>query len=403
MNDASDNRLHDWVRRTLHDYQPPPDPAGWERMRRSRLRCGRPRWPWAVAGVLGLLLLGGSWWWEWQRPEPPSPIRVARTPSAGNAIPAVTPGEGVPGTFPAGAPEPRRVPIRVRTTRESVPTGPERVPEGPGRLTPRGLQLETPDWAGRLARVPLVVPGADELAVRQQMTTGEFGSDSTTYRVLTRNLRRWPDAVVVCDLTSSMAPYTTQLYAWFRKNARHPNIRGLVFFTDCDSLGQETRPGGPPGQFFVTRERDPLRALPTLLAATRNTRANHDDPENDVEALRFAEQAFPQAKHLILLADNASSVKDLDRLDGLRKPVHVVLCGAALDLAQAYPPDYETLARRTRGSLHTLEDDLDPAQLRAGTWLRVGPRFYRYDAQRERFRLTRFRHRPTRLLGLFWW
>jgi hypothetical protein len=269
----------------------------------------------------------------------------------------------------------------------------------PGRV-PRP---EAIDWAGRLARVPLVVPGTDEGLIRHQLLTGDFGPDSTSYRVLSRNLRRWPDAVVVCDLTSSMAPYTTQLYAWFRRNARNPAIRGLVLFTDCDSLGQETRPDGPAGQFFVTRERDPLRALPAMLAATRNTRANVSDPENDVEALLFAQRTFPEARHLILLADNSSPVKDLDRVGSLQKPVHVVLCGPPLDSTVAFPPDYETLARQTRGSLHTLEDDLDPAYLRADTWLRVGPRFYRYDARRERFRLTRFRHRPSRLLGMFWW
>src|SRR5205085_1804213 len=141
---------------------------------------------------------------------------------------------------------------------------------------------------------------------------------------------------------------------------KHPSVKGIVFFTDCDSLGQTTQPNGSAGQMFVTHEGDVSKALPVMLSAARNTLRNNDDAENDVEALLYAQKTFPSASHLILIADNASQVKDMTSLGKIKKPVHIVLCRAPLDTNLAFQPDYYTIARQTRGSLHTLEDDLTP-------------------------------------------
>jgi len=249
-------------------------------------------------------------------------------------------------------------------------------------------------------KVPTINP--EEKAIRQQMLTGQFGQDSTTYRTLARNLRRWPNAVIVCDLTTSMYPYSTQLFAWFRKNARHPSVKSIVFFTDCDSLGRQTQPGGPAGQMFVTRSSDAKLSLPVMIDATRNTMNNGDEAENDLEALLFAQLTFPDASHLILLADNSSPVKDMALLHQIRKPVHVVLCGTTHRTDQAFQPEYLTLTRHTSGSLHTLEDDLNPKKMDSDTWMRVGEKFYRYNARKGQFRVTGHRQRPRRFMGLFW-
>ena len=243
----------------------------------------------------------------------------------------------------------------------------------------------------------------EETAIQQQMLTGDFGPDSTSYQTLTRNLRQWPNAVIVCDLTSSMYPYSTQLFDWFRQNAHNSAVKGIVFFTDCDSLGRQTQPGGPAGRMFVTRERDVASVLPLMLEAARNTVHNDDDAENDVEALLFAQKTFPEAKHLILLADNMSQVKDINRIGGIEKPVHVILCGTTgSDLTQPFQPDHYTIASLTKGSLHTLEDDINPGSIPPYAMLHVGTRYYRYNARKEQFRLTSFMRRPIRLFGFLW-
>jgi hypothetical protein len=234
------------------------------------------------------------------------------------------------------------------------------------------------------------------------MQTGQFGKDSTSFRVLARNAGRWPNAVLVCDLTSSMYPYSTQLFAWLRQHTQHPVVKGTLFFTDCDSLGHETTPQGPAGRMFATRERTPERVLPLMLAAARNTLGNQQDAENDIEALIEAQRRFPEAKNLVLIADNSSRVKDLHRLAEVRLPVRVILCGSPWDTTQAFQPDFFEIATRTRGSLHTLEDDFNPTRLSHRDWVKVGPRYYWYHARKQRFVVSRFRQQPKRFLGLFW-
>ncbi|MCK8495297.1 hypothetical protein M0L20_25745 [Spirosoma sp. RP8] len=87
-------------------------------------------------------------------------------------------------------------------------------------------------------------------------------------------------------------------------------------------------------------------------------------------------------------------------LKWLTKPVYVVLCGTTgSDTALAYQPDYYLLAAQTRGSLHTLEDDLNPSAVSPTQTLRVGTHFYRYRASRKQFKLTPYTHRPKRYLG----
>jgi hypothetical protein len=199
-----------------------------------------------------------------------------------------------------------------------------------------------------------------------------------------------------------MYPYSTQLYTWFARHSKSPSVEGVVFFTDCDSLGQETQHTPISGQMFVSSEMETEKVLPIMIQAARNTVHNHISQENDMEALLYAQIAFPQAKHLILVADNSSAVKDMMLLEKISKPVHVILCGSPGDSTQALQPEYLEIARRTGGTLHTLEDDLAPDKINANTWLRIGPRFYRYNKRSKQFELKNFRHRPRKYMGLFW-
>ncbi|GAB3900790.1 hypothetical protein GCM10028825_52400 [Spirosoma agri] len=243
----------------------------------------------------------------------------------------------------------------------------------------------------------------EESAIIEQVTTGQFGDDSTSYRVLERNLAHWPDAVIVCDLTTSMYPYSTQIVSWLRRQVVRSGPLGLVLFTDCDSLGQQTRPGGPPGQMYIVANPRPETLLWPLVAAARNTVRNKDDAENDVEALLVAQQTFPRARHLILVADNLSWVKDMAELGRVTHPVHVILCGTTGGTVERpFQADFDQIARQTKGSLHTLDDDLDPAVTTGRETLRVGDYYYRYNKRQQQFKRTHFRRRPRRWLGFIW-
>ncbi len=406
MSERNDKSLHDWVRQSLDTYRPAYEPAEWAKMQRI-LR--RRRWLRRVLGLAILVFLGVSNWLTF-RPdttesvvanrltEPHKPIRTTAPNITGNRLPdkVIRPSTDAKKVdFTTRKPK-QKTPFTVNSSTHQIQTSSLLTAVSTLKLVPTTLTDQI--------RLPQPVAfSSEETAITQQMVTRNFGSDSTSYRTLDRNLSRWHDAVIVCDITSSMYPYTTQLFAWFSRNVRKPSVKGIVFFTDCDSLGQQTRPGGPPGRMYVTRERDGATVLPTLLNAARNTVHNEDDAENNVEALLFAQNDFPNAKHLILIADNISRVKDMNLLKNVKKPVHVVLCGTTGSTTSlAFQPDYYTIATQTRGSLHTLEDDLNPADITPATTLRVGPRYYRYIARKKQFKLTSFDHRPKRFLKFIW-
>ena len=419
MNDLTDSPLHDWVRQSLTNYEPAVDPTesgqDWLLLR-PRLFPHRQRplgWFW-VLGLVGLL--GGlGWYWLSNEPAKTAPVAQKTVISAPEQLVIVAkPMSHLTTVLPEKMPASEVVTILRRPVqrvakpamlvRSDLLVLPEKttLTVAPAPVEPMpmaGIQtVKTPPhvWPA-VAHRTLSPP---EQALEEKLLSGEIGADSTVFAALSRNLRQWPNAVIVCDLTTSMDPYAAQIYAWFRRNAKNPNVQGVIFFTDCDSLGQETRPNGLPGAFFTTRERDPRTALPTLLAAARNTVNNRDSDENVAEALRYAQRTFPEGRHLILLADNGSGVKDMALVAGLKKPVHVIACGEPLNNATPFQPDHYQIAQQTGGSIHTLEDDVEPNQLTRSTFIRVGTHYYRYSPRQKRFVKTKFERRPVLVLGV---
>lgn len=405
MTTPSDNDLHEAIRRGLAGHQPVPKPGDWKRFQ-ARLR--RRRWG-RAAGIAGLALLFLGFAVLMHSAEEESEKGVLRT---GKPIfpEKVTP-ESSPGCTPAR--EETTVVARKTTSAQTLDYVAQAVSSQENRRTP----LHPPAPTERQLLVPLAGKAASTLPVSlslnraivalnpveqeiiQQVVSGKFGDDSTSFRALERNKARWKNAVLVCDATTSMYPYLTQLLAWFRKNERNTGVKGLVLYTDCDSLGRQTD-GSTPGKFFVSRRRDVASLLPLLLAAARNTTANADRDENAAEALLFAQRHFPDAQTLVLVADGQSGIKDTARLGSLTKPVAVVQCGPPDEPELAFQPTYWQLVRQTNGSLHTLEDDLrDPSAIPENTWVRVGGHYYRF--RRGRFVSTDFVQRPEKVL-FFW-
>ena len=398
MNEIENNPLHDLVRQTLNSYRPGYNPQDWE-MLRQKLRRRRQK-----TGFLVLFLLVGcatGGWFMASNYFFATP-KVAVTPAAPLLVDRYF------------APRKSKVSRSKKVNKMAQSKTPSIVQyvavETPGAR----LMIEPVDFlttqsiaVNFLNAPPLLQEKSAALATQyeiiRQMTTGYFGPDSTTYKVLSRNLNQWPNAVIVCDFTSSMYPYSTQLFAWFRKNGNHKNIKGMVFFTDCDSTGAATSQSQKAGQMFVPKFPFSDSALPTLLAAARNTVQNEDLEENNVEALLFAQESYPDCERFILISDNGSGVKDLSKIKQVGKPVHVVICGPPADTTKPIELDYEAIARQTKGSLHTLEDDLNQLKpIPSNTWIRSGGYYYRYNSRKSRFIISAFRRRPVRFLGFFW-
>ena len=224
--------------------------------------------------------------------------------------------------------------------------------------------------------------------VRQLGKTYEL----TSYQALDRNIEKWKNIVIVCDITTSMFPYTTQVFDWMMENTDNKTIKGIVFFTDCDSLGKQTK-GKLPGKMFSVRKKDELVLWDTMFAAINNTENNKDKPENNIEALLYAQKQFPDADEFVMIADNSSEVKDMRSLEKIKKKVHVILCGETYQKNYAFQSDFVEIAKKTKGSIHTVEDDIENvSKVKEMSVIRVGNVYFRFH--KGKFYTTKFLTRP---------
>jgi hypothetical protein len=215
----------------------------------------------------------------------------------------------------------------------------------------------------------------------------------TSYDALDRNIDKWNNVVIVCDITSTMFPYTTQVFDWMNENTKNTSIKGIVFFTDCDSLGRQTR-GPIPGKMFMVRKKDELVLWDTMFAAIKNTENNKDKPENNIEALLYAQKHFPDADEFVMIADNSTQVKDMKQLSKVKKKVHIILCGETFEKNLAFQTDYVQIAKKTKGTIHTLEDDIDNiTKIKEMSVVRVGNIYFRFH--KGKFYTTKFLSRPN--------
>ena len=195
-------------------------------------------------------------------------------------------------------------------------------------------------------------------------------SDTTVYNVL--NEMKWKDMAVVTDFTSSMYPYTAQLVLWFAINTQQSKISDVFFFNDGDQKPDAEKVSGEVGGIYHEHRVNftDIRAL-AYQTASKGI-GGEDLEENDLEALLYAMEKSPNAKGYVLIADNSAPPRDMDLINKIKKPVHIILCGTSNGLEIAYLE----LARKTGGSVHTMEEHLtELIKLKEGQSIRIESEF----------------------------
>jgi hypothetical protein len=199
-------------------------------------------------------------------------------------------------------------------------------------------------------------------------------TDSSILKIMQRN--KWKDMAVVGDFTGSMSPYIGQLLLWYNLtiNRNKKEVDGFVFFNDGNHLQTADKKIGKTGGIYHTQE----KSLDSVLQTAINTISNGfggDMPENDIEALLFAQKKFEKSENFILVADNLSTMRDIKLLKKLKKPVRVIVCGAST----VVNPQYINLAYQTKGSIHTIEEDIDTMldEIKEGEVLEIGTSKFR--------------------------
>lgn len=193
-----------------------------------------------------------------------------------------------------------------------------------------------------------------------------FGIDATVIQTLERN-PQWKNKTIVLDVTGSMFPYNTQLEMWLESYGAKAGKPNVVFFNDGNALPTKEKEVGKTGGFYNCTACDMKVFRATFKTAIRAGDGG-DSPENDIEAILQAQNLFPNAQDIILIADN-SLMRDIELLNQVKKPIHVIACGSQTGVNS----QYLDLAYQTGGTFHTLEQDfVDLKKLTEGNKLKIG-------------------------------
>lgn len=205
----------------------------------------------------------------------------------------------------------------------------------------------------------------------EELLTGGYKTVDT---VVTATLRRncWSEKLIVCDLTGSMSPYAAQLSAWYQLSYMKEKNLQFVFFNDGDNMPDQKKKIGSTGGIYYSPSNG-VDSLFRTIAKVASRGWGGDCPENNMEALIKGVKISKPYKELVMIADNNAPVKDISLLKNFDAPVHIILCGADNFILA----DYLNIALKTKGSIHTMEEDITRLALMSeGQEIKIGKSTY---------------------------
>lgn len=216
---------------------------------------------------------------------------------------------------------------------------------------------------GNLDGVYKVYNKNGKFSFESRTTTGpvDFGPDveDTTnngvYKVISRN-PKWKKNLIVTDLTSSMYPYAKQINTWLKLFLMKDTAQQhFIFFNDGDTKKDGDKKIGATGGIYYCRAKS-CDDLVNTMKLTIKRGEGGDSPENVVEAILTGLKKVPRPDNVILIADNWAKVRDLNLVTRIKVPVRVILCGVFEGME--INTDYLNIAFKTKGSIHTIEQDI---------------------------------------------
>lgn len=195
--------------------------------------------------------------------------------------------------------------------------------------------------------------------------------DSTVLNVFNRN--KWDKMLITADLTGSMSPYVGQVLLWFKLNETDKKAKYFMFFNDGNLTPDEDKKVGRVGGLYASPATN-YKDIENLAFKTIRNGDGGDWEENDIEALYNGIKNCPECQDIILIADNDSPIRDFSMISMIKKPVRVILCG----VEDYINPQYLNLAKATKGSIHTMEQDItNLMQMKEGEKIEINGKTYK--------------------------
>jgi hypothetical protein len=216
---------------------------------------------------------------------------------------------------------------------------------------------------GNLDGVYKVYNKNGEFSFESRSTTGpvDFETDvadtvnNSVFKVINRN-PKWRKNIIVTDLTASMYPYAKQINTWLKLYfVKDTAQQFFVFFNDGDNKKDVEKKIGITGGIYICKAKT-CEDLVNTMRITMKKGEGGDSPENVVEAILTGLKKVRKPDNIILIADNWAKVRDINLIGRVKIPVRVILCGVYEGME--INTDYLNIAYKTKGSIHTIEQDI---------------------------------------------
>lgn len=226
------------------------------------------------------------------------------------------------------------------------------------------------------------IPTKDSISYIEsaKASVARVSADSVILTHFPKNEERWKNYVIAQDLTASMYPYIAQTLMYF-KNKATESPKKIIFFNDGDK-SPDGLIGRTGGLYYVNSNlysEIEKKAFDCMLGGNGGKKA-----ENDLEAVLYAAKKAPEAKGILLIADNYSKIRDIPlitEVTALSKPVDIILCG--VEKSGDINLDYIYLARRTGGNIYTIEKTYNNLnQYKNGDLFKVGSQVFKIEANK---------------------
>jgi hypothetical protein len=240
------------------------------------------------------------------------------------------------------------------------------------RLEEERIRKEKEAFEKKCSELGLTLEECHKREVEELLKNSIGTSDTVIYSVMDRN--DWKEKLIVCDVTGSMHPYIAQVALWYRlRHLKEVNLQ-FVLFNDGDDKADREKKIGETGGIYYSKSKG-VDSLDNFMSYVQAKGYGGDAPENNMEALIKGVKMASPFKELVMIADNDAPVKDISLLESFKLPVHIIVCGATEGWIH---PDYLKIARKTKGSIHTIEQDItNLARLSEGQQITIGKTTYR--------------------------
>jgi antitoxin component YwqK of YwqJK toxin-antitoxin module len=184
----------------------------------------------------------------------------------------------------------------------------------------------------------------------------EDTASQVIYRVLSRN-HQWQKTLIVSDLTGSMYPFAKEINTWLSLHfMKDTTQQYFVFFNDGDNKRDEDKKIGATGGVYFCKAKNNEELVNTMKLCIKKGEGG-DPPENVVEAILYGlKKMRTPPENIVLIADNWAKVRDINLISRVKIPVRVILCGVYEGME--VNADYLNIAYKTKGSIHTIEQDI---------------------------------------------